>query len=125
MEIAYFAIRWQSWQAWFKAKKLSNIPPPLKSGGQNTLRNIPFFHCAYLPPHIQRARELWSAPRGAWLGFVPHPKVLASAAVRRAALTQTPVPFNTQAKANKSNEWTECIIYNLFINKELHKQINI
>ena len=28
VEIAYLAIRWQSWQTWFKTKKLTNIPPP-------------------------------------------------------------------------------------------------
>ena len=27
MEITHLAIRWQSWQTWFKTKKLTNIPP--------------------------------------------------------------------------------------------------
>ena len=33
MEIAYVLICWQSWQTFLNAKKLANIPPPLKSGG--------------------------------------------------------------------------------------------
>ena len=32
MEIAYLAIRWQSWQTWFKTEKLTNIPPPAVGG---------------------------------------------------------------------------------------------
>ena len=32
MEIAYLAIRWQSWQTWFKTEKLTNIPPPSRGG---------------------------------------------------------------------------------------------
>ena len=32
MEIAYLAIRWQSWQTWLKAEKLTNIYPPAVGG---------------------------------------------------------------------------------------------
>ena len=32
MEITSLTIRWQSWQTWFKTKKLANIPPPLPWG---------------------------------------------------------------------------------------------
>ena len=32
MESAYSAIRWQSWQTWFKTENLTNIPPPGRGG---------------------------------------------------------------------------------------------
>ena len=36
MEIAYLAIRWQSWQTFLKVKKLANVPPSNRGSSDQT-----------------------------------------------------------------------------------------
>ena len=50
----YLAIRWQSWETWFKTKKLINIPPPAGGGSFSPACSPAFSPASNLYPALRQ-----------------------------------------------------------------------